>query len=160
MRYLINAVAEDYGWSYRFSPYSPWPYADTVVLAAAKLKGPKAAIRRYRQLKAVSGQRDAKGMLKAVWASNPPDYLPNEWDLYGIAQLVADPAHLRDAVELLRVEISEYPKFWQAYDLLADLYARLGDTRLAIDAYQKDLALNPDNPDASAALAKLKGVTR
>lgn len=51
MRYVINAVAQEYGWSYRVPTFTRWPYADTVLLASAKLRGAQAAIAEYYELK-------------------------------------------------------------------------------------------------------------
>jgi len=155
MRYVVNNVAETYGWTYRVTPYTPWPYADTVVLASATLRGAQAAIARYQELKAVSGQRDAAGRLKAVWTSDPPDFLPNEWDLLGIAQVLGDKSHLRDAIALLQVEVHEYPRFWQGWDILGLLSEGAGDRDAAVSAFRKVLELNPRSRDASAGLERL-----
>lgn len=156
LRYLLNNIAREYGWAYRYSPFTPWPYADTIVLATDMLRGPAAAIRRYEELKAVSGQREADGTLRAVWSSDPPDYLPNEWDLLGIAQVLADPAHLPDAIEILKVETRDYPNFWLGYHRLGDLYERSGETALAIESYQRSAQLNSRDRGAIAALARLR----
>lgn len=155
MRYVINNVAREYGWTYRVTPFTPWPYADTIVLAAAKLRGPDAAIRKYRELKALSGQRNPDGSLKVVWTSDPPDYLPNEWDLLGVAQTIGDRAHVRDAIALMKVDVEDYPKFWQGFDVLAGFYEDAGDKARAIEAYRKVRELNPKSRDAAAGLKRL-----
>jgi CubicO group peptidase (beta-lactamase class C family) len=156
MRYLINNVAKEYGWDYRVTPYTPWPYADTVVLATAKLRGVKAAIRKYRELKALSGKRNSDGSLKVVWTSDPPDYLPNGWDLLGIAQAIGNPSHLQDAIALLKVDVQDYPDFWQGFDILAGLYEDAGDKQHAIENYLKLRELRPDSTDAAARLKRLR----
>jgi CubicO group peptidase (beta-lactamase class C family) len=53
MRYLMLNIAREYGWGDQFAnfPRTVWPYADTVVLATAKLRGAKAAITQYHELK-------------------------------------------------------------------------------------------------------------
>jgi CubicO group peptidase (beta-lactamase class C family) len=156
MRYVVNAVASEYGWSYRVPTYTRWPYADTVVLAAAKLRGPRAAIAKYHELKKLSAAQKGKiGALTVVWASDPPDYPPNEWDLYGIAQAIADPKHVRDAIDIMNVELEEYPKFLPAYRYLGELYVRAGQKALAIQTYKKVLSLNPGDPKATESLKQL-----
>jgi tetratricopeptide (TPR) repeat protein len=156
MRYLINNIAQEYRWSYRYTPYSPWPYADTVLLATAKLRGAQAAITRYYELKKLWAAQKKGSPGAVVWPSNPPDYPPNEWDLLGLAYTLADPSHLKDAIEIMKVEVAEYPQWWNAYDSLAELYARAGEKQLAIQNYQKSIELNPNNRAGIEALKKLK----
>jgi hypothetical protein len=44
VRYLINNIAKEYGWSYRVAPYTPSLYADTELLMIARLRGTQGAI--------------------------------------------------------------------------------------------------------------------
>lgn len=155
-RYLINNIAKEYGWNYQYSPYTPWPYADTVLLATAKMRGTQAAIKKYYELKKISAEQKGKGTPTVVWASNPPDYPPNEWDLLGLGEALADPQHLTDAIEIMKIETSEYPKFPNGVAALAELYARDGQNKLAIETYEIVLQLTPGDTDAIDALKKLK----
>jgi CubicO group peptidase (beta-lactamase class C family) len=155
MRYLINNIAKEYGWKYRVTPYTPWPYADTVILATARLRGPQAAIARYFELKKQWAEQKERGAQTVFWPSDPPDYPPSEWDLFGVANVIADSTHLKDAIEILKVEVQEYPKWVPAYRTLGELYARAGDSVLAIQNYEKLLQLQPDDRAAKAALKKL-----
>lgn len=155
-RYLINNIAKEYGWNFQYSPYTPWPYADTVLLATAKLKGTQAAITKYYELKKLSAEQKGKGKPTVVWASNPPDYPPNEWDLLGLGQALADPHHLADAIAIMKIETSEYPKFSNGFAALADLYARAGENKLAAQTYETLLQLTPGDSAATEALNKLK----
>ena len=52
-RYLMLNIAKEYGWATGLPIFPPrsGPNADTVVLATAKVRGPKAALARYRELK-------------------------------------------------------------------------------------------------------------
>lgn len=155
-RYLINAIAKEYGWSYRVTPYTPALYADTELLAIAKLRGAQAAIDRYHELKKLSAEQKGKVPPAVVFTSDPPDFAPNEWDLFGLANTIADPDHLQDAIAILKVEIQEYPRFSRAYRALASLYARTGEKAPAIEAYEKLLQLEPGDQDATAALKELR----
>lgn len=49
-----------------------------------------------------------------------------------------------------------YPKSANAYDSLGEAYMLVGNTELAIENYEKALALNPDNKNAVENLKKLK----
>ncbi len=157
MRYVINNVAKEYGWSYRVSPFTPPLYADTEVLAVAKLRGARAAIRKYYELKKRSAEQKGKGAPVVVWASDPPDFPPNEWDLLGVAGTLADPRHLDDAIAIMKVELEEYPKFPKAYHALAKLYIRAGRKAQAMKTYETLLAFQPDDHAASEALETLRG---
>lgn len=162
MRYLANAIAEEYGWDYRVSPYTPWPYADTVVLATDRLRGPQAAIATYYDLKKLWAEQKGQHPPKIAWTSDPPDFPPNEWDLFVVANTLADSHRVKDAVELMKVEISEYPKWPNAYvgangyAGLGELYLRAGEKQLAIQTYEKLLQFEPGDQAAIEALQKLK----
>jgi Beta-lactamase len=155
-RYLINNIAKEYGWNYQYDPYTPWPYADTVLLATAKLRGTQAAITKYYELKKLSAGQKGKGAPAVVWASNPPDYPPNEWDLLGLGETLAAPHHLQDAIEIMKIEVSEYPNFPNGAASLAELYSRAGEKKLAVQTYEKLLQLTPGDPAVTEAIKKLK----
>jgi len=50
-----------------------------------------------------------------------------------------------------------YPQSWNVYDSLAEAYMMNGDKDLAIEYYEKSLALNPNNTNGARMLQKLKG---
>jgi len=156
MRYVINAVAQEYGWSYRVATFTKWPYADTVLLASAQLRGVRAAIAEYRELKNRWAEQKRKvGDLQVVWASDPPDYPPTQWDLYGVAKALDNPKRLQDAIEIEKLETEEYPRWAEAFRYLGELYLRAGQRSLATEAYEKAVSLNPDDQDSIQALERL-----
>jgi tetratricopeptide (TPR) repeat protein len=61
-----------------------------------------------------------------------------------------------DAIEVLALNARLFPKSWSAHSALAEAYAAAGRTRLAIEEYEKSLAINPKNDTGRAALAKLR----
>jgi hypothetical protein len=63
----------------------------------------------------------------------------------------------RDAIRVLALDVQLFPGSAAAHQSLGDAYAAAGETKLAIDSYQRSLALNPKNEAARAALAKLRG---
>jgi tetratricopeptide (TPR) repeat protein len=156
VRYLINNIAREYGWSYRVTPFTPPLYADTELLAVAKLRGTQAALAKYFELKKLSAEQKKGAPGAVVWTSNPPDFPLNEWDLFGLANTIADSKHLKEAIQIMNVEVQEYPKWAPAYNRLAELYAQAGKKRRAIETYQKFLELEPGNADVIQALKKLK----
>jgi hypothetical protein len=156
MRYLINNVAKEYGWSYRFDPYTPWPYADTIVLAAAKRHGANAAIAEYEKLNKRWAEEKGKPNQSVVWASNPPDYGPNEWDLLGVAQAIADPAHLKDAIAVMEAAVKDYPDSDYACDVLGGFYVQAGQKERARKLYQEFLARHSGDAMISDSLRALQ----
>ena len=62
----------------------------------------------------------------------------------------------RDAIRVLALEAQLFPQSAAAHQSLGDAYAAAGETKLAIDSYQRSLALNPKNEAARAALSKLR----
>lgn len=60
------------------------------------------------------------------------------------------------AIEVFKLNVSNYPKSFNAYDSLADAYMVKGDTTSAVKNYEKSLELNPENQNAKEQLQKLK----
>jgi tetratricopeptide (TPR) repeat protein len=79
-----------------------------------------------------------------------------------LANTLADANHVKDAIQIMKVEVSEYPKWPHGYGGvngyagLAELYARAGEQKLAIQTYEKLLQLDPGNAAATEALKKLR----
>jgi CubicO group peptidase (beta-lactamase class C family) len=64
------------------------------------------------------------------------------------------------AAEVLERNVKLHPGSWNAYASLGEAHATGGDVRLAISAYEKSLALNPQNENAKAAIRQLKAARR
>lgn len=63
---------------------------------------------------------------------------------------------LKEAIEIFKLNVAEYPQGFNTYDSLAEAYMNNGDTELAIQNYKKSLELNPQNASATAALKRLE----
>ena len=61
----------------------------------------------------------------------------------------------QQALELFKLNVSLFPKGWNAYDSLAETYETLGAHQPAIDNYRRSLRLNPKNTNAAQHLQKL-----
>ena len=53
-----------------------------------------------------------------------------------------------DAIQILKLEAENYPKYWNAYDSLGDAYKAAGQNGLAIANYKRALELNPADDKA------------
>jgi FKBP-type peptidyl-prolyl cis-trans isomerase len=63
----------------------------------------------------------------------------------------------KEAIAILKLNVEAYPQSANAYDSLAEAYLTNGDTALAIENYEKSVALDPKNTNAIENLKKLKG---
>ena len=63
---------------------------------------------------------------------------------------------MKDAIEILKLNVVMFPKSSNTYDSLADGYKENGDKELAIQNYKKSLELNPKNEPAIEKLKKLE----
>ncbi len=62
-----------------------------------------------------------------------------------------------EAVALFRLNVYMYPKSANAYDSLGEAYMAAGNTKLAIENYEKSLKLDPNNENAIGKLEELQG---
>jgi cytochrome c-type biogenesis protein CcmH/NrfG len=54
---------------------------------------------------------------------------------------------LDDAIEILILNVAEYPKSWNVYDTLGEAYMKKGENQSAIKNYEKALQLNPQSDE-------------
>jgi beta-lactamase regulating signal transducer with metallopeptidase domain len=64
-----------------------------------------------------------------------------------------------EAIELFRLNVQAFPQSSNTYDSLAEAYAKKGETKPAVEYYQKSLQLNPYNENAIKMLQQLSGAT-
>ena len=137
---LLENIAQEYGWKNYLSPDRPRAGAGAVLLAAYQAKGIQSAIEQYWAMKQTS----------------VPQFIPNENTLLIFSYFLAGVNQPEDALKVMKMEVQEYPAFWNAYDSLAELYAMVGEKELAIQNYEKSVQINPDNWHAVENLKKLK----
>jgi CubicO group peptidase (beta-lactamase class C family) len=137
--YLIQNIAKEYGWNY-VPPNRLNPEAFATLLLLAQRKGVAAAIERHREFRRAGSDLSVAG----------------ENTLNFLAYSLAFEQKLEDAIRVMEYTAKEYPKYWNAYDALGELYLYSGDKVQAVKNYEKSLELNPDNENAKAMLKKLK----
>ena len=134
---LMQSVAKEYGWNY--TPDKP--SAADLLMLVANVKGPQAVITRYSEL-------------KKLGSSSP--YTLDENTLIGVGYHFLLAGQNEAAVQIFQLEVQGYPKFWNAYDSLAEGFLKAGQKELAIQNYQKSVDLNPQNQGGIDALKKLR----
>jgi len=64
--------------------------------------------------------------------------------------------HLKEAIEIFKLNVADYPNSANAYDSLGEAYLTAGDKELAIRNYEKSVELNPKNDGGIETLKKLR----
>ena len=117
-------------------------YIADVLRPTIKEKGVEAAIMQYRELKSTQ--------------SNGYDF----GDPYGeglstLGSELVDAKKIRDAIQILELNVEERPSSWWGYDILADAYMEAGQKDLAIKNFKKSLQLDPAQAYAAFKLKQL-----
>lgn len=92
-------------------------------------EGAKAAVELYHQLK----------------KNKPDNYYFREQELNRLGYMLVKQNRLDEAIEILKLNVAEYPKSWNVYDSLGEAYLKKGENKLAIKNYEKVLQLNPQS---------------
>lgn len=137
--YLVQNVAKEYKWNHA-PPRRIHPEALTTLLLLTQRKGVAAAIEKHGEFRRTGADLSMAG----------------ESTLIYLAYLLLFEQKLQDAIEIMKYAIKEYPKYWNVYDTLGEIYLHSGDKVHAIENYEKSLELNPDNQNGKAMLKKLK----
>jgi len=132
--FLLQSIAKEYSWNYSMQQ-NP---ADILWLVA-NVRGTTAAIAKYKDLKKLS----AKGL--------------DENTLLQVAYQLLFAGKADDALRVFKLQVQDYPKYWNSYDSIGEAYMKAGQKDLAIQNYEKSVELKPDNQNGIDMLKKLKG---
>jgi tetratricopeptide (TPR) repeat protein len=97
------------------------------------------AIARYHELK----------------ASRPADAF-NESLLNTLGYRLLRAERVDEAIEIFTLNVEEYPDAFNTYDSLGEAYMVAGELELAIENYERSIALNPDNTNGKAMLERIR----
>jgi tetratricopeptide (TPR) repeat protein len=113
----------------------------TALTQTIKEKDVEAAIKQYRTLR----------------AEKPNDYDFREGELDMLAGQLLSDKKTKDAIQIFKLNVEAYPQSSTAYESLGDAYQENADQELAIQCYEKSIALSSDNKPVTQ---KLKALTR
>ncbi len=99
----------------------------------------------------------AVGAFRAMQANGFGEVYASEGELNAVGYSLLGRHRVKDAIEILKLNVEAYPDSANVYDSLGEAYAADGATALAIESYQHSLLLDPTNANAAAMLKKLKG---
>jgi FKBP-type peptidyl-prolyl cis-trans isomerase 2 len=84
------------------------------------------------------------------------DYNFKESQLNILGYQLLQAGRTKDAIEIFKLNVEEFPDAFNTYDSLGEGYMMNGDTKLAIKNYKISLKLNPDNDNAKKMLEQLE----
>jgi len=131
--FLVPSIAKEYGWN-----YAPQQNPADVLWLVVNARDTTAAIQKYENLK----------------KSSPKDL--NENILLQVAYQLLAAGKTDDAIRVFKLQVQDYPKYWNSYDSLGEAYMKAGQNDLAIANYEKSIELKPDNQNGIDMLKKLK----
>jgi CubicO group peptidase (beta-lactamase class C family) len=142
--YIIGNIAREYGWKEYEPPDRPRIGAGAALRLIERGHGIDVALKAYSQLK----------------SRTDPRFAVDAESLIGLAYSLLNSGDIAGAIRVLKAEVAAYPRYWNAYDSLGEMYARAGNKKLAIESYRKSVELNPANHGGVEALKKLGGDPR
>jgi tetratricopeptide (TPR) repeat protein len=109
------------------------------------------------------GQAYHEGGIQAAYAryaelkgGGDDEYFFNDYELIGLLDQLLAAGKIDVAIEMLNLNIQAFPESVDTYTYLADLYFRKGQRSQAEELLKKALSINPDSPEASLLLEKVR----
>jgi tetratricopeptide (TPR) repeat protein len=112
--------------------------------------------REYRVLAKENGEWRIASQITVDPETFSPGQQAREAALNNIGYQLLGEKKVKEAIEVLKVNVTLNPQSSNVYDSLGEAYALDGDKRQAIANYEKAIALDPKRERSKAALAKLK----
>lgn len=109
------------------------------ITAALDAGNDKTTWKRYQQLK----------------KNNFEGYYMSEGELNMVGYNYLQAGQLDQAITVFRINVDAFPESYNVYDSLGEAYMKKGNKTLAIENYERSLALNPQNENAASMLEKL-----
>jgi CubicO group peptidase (beta-lactamase class C family) len=134
---VMQSVAKEYAWNYTPDP----PSAADLLRLVANFKSPQAVLARYDEL-------------KKAGSSSP--YVTDENTLIQLAYMFLSSGQTEEAIQTFKLQVQDYPKYWNSYDSLGEAYLKAGQKELAIENYEKSVELNPQNQNGIDVLKKIR----
>jgi tetratricopeptide (TPR) repeat protein len=104
----------------------------------------------------ISGRRDpAERAVRVLAERSDPARVQDEVNAAGFALLRGEKAH--QALEVMLLNTRVFPDAFGTWDSLGRVHMTLGQDDEAIRAFERSLALNPDNASAERMLARIRG---
>ena len=102
------------------------------------------------------GAEDALGEYRQWRQGRATAEVVNENQMNRIGYDLLSSKRIKDAVEVFKQNVSDYPQSSNVYDSLGEAYMVNGDRELAIKNYERSVELDPNNTNGIEALKKLR----
>jgi len=102
-----------------------------------------------------SNIKDALKLYKNLKKNNPGDYNFKESQLNSLGYELIKGDRVKDAIEIFKLNIKEYPESFNVYDSMGEAYMIDGQDDLAIENYEESLDINPKNDNAKKMIDKI-----
>ncbi|MGD2253957.1 MAG: MBL fold metallo-hydrolase [Anaerolineales bacterium] len=102
------------------------------------------------------GAEDAIEQYRELKESQAESYNFGEGELNMLGYQLLRRDMLEAAVEVFKLNVEVYPASANPHDSLGEAYVAMGNTELAIESYERALAVDPEFPSAIDALEKLR----
>ncbi|HZV70291.1 MAG TPA: serine hydrolase [Saprospiraceae bacterium] len=112
-------------------------------------------IKKLKEIIEKEGPADLVDNYKDLKVKHAGEYNFNENDINTLGYYYLNDNKTEPALELFKINVMEYPNSANVYDSYGEALMKAGNTKLAIENYQKSLALNPANSNAVDMLAKI-----
>ena len=104
------------------------------------------------------GAEEALIEYRAWRKGRPADELMNEQQMNRFGyELLYQLRRPKDAIEVFKLNVEDYPQSSNTYDSLGEAYMVDGNKEMAIKNYERSIELNPKNTDGIERLKKLRG---
>ncbi len=100
--------------------------------------------------------QSAVDQYKKLRNSSPDGYDFKENELNNLGYQLLQMSKTKEAIEILKLNVHEYPNSSNVYDSLGEAYMADGNNKLAIENYKKSLKLDPKNDNAKKMIEKLQ----
>jgi tetratricopeptide (TPR) repeat protein len=90
------------------------------------------------------------------WFGTTPTAIEGQLNTTGYNFMI--PKMFGQAIDVFKLNVQLFPNAWNTYDSLGEAYAAAGATKLAIENYEKSVALNPKNDSGKEVLVKLRAI--
>ncbi|MEP1792211.1 serine hydrolase [Reichenbachiella sp.] len=111
-----------------------------LLINAIRREGIDAAIAKYKKMKETKSE----------------DYFFSEGALNNFGYELLRSNKVKEAIEIFKLNVEEYPESGNVYDSLGEAYMVDGNNELAIKNYEKSISLDPENTNGVEMLKKLK----
>ncbi|HEX2488837.1 MAG TPA: serine hydrolase, partial [Blastocatellia bacterium] len=120
--------------------YESYKSPGRVLLKNILAKGADAALSEYRQWR----------------QGRAPGDVVNENQMNRIGYDLLSAKRVKDAIEVFKLNVADYPQSANVYDSLGEAYRANGDRELAIKNYERSVQLDPNNTHGIEALKTLR----